>query len=294
MSEPEIWEIAVEVNDKEAVAAIEEIVAEVAESTAAFEDDKTKGWRVTGYATEAPDEAALRRRLQSAAADAGLGALDIRIGPMPPTDWVAEVEKTLKPISVGPYYIYGSHVTDPPPDGAVAIHVDAGLAFGTGNHETTRGCLMALERLFPETGPGNPLDVGTGSGILAIALAKRYGVRAFGSDIDPIAIDVARENAEINGVADLVGFTVCAGLEAPEIAARGPYDLIFANIVVDPLVALADDLTGALADGGRLVLSGILAEQASRILDAYGTGQGLRASGVVALAEWRTMIFEKA
>ncbi len=294
MSEPETWEIVVDVGDREAVAAIEDIVAEVAESTAAFEDDKTRRWRVTGYAAEPPDEAALRTRLQEAAADAGLGELAVRIGPMRPTDWVAEVEKSLKPISVGPYYIYGSHVTDPPPDGAVAIHVDAGLAFGTGNHETTRGCLMALERLFPESGPENPLDVGTGSGILAIALAKRYGVRAFGSDIDPIAIDVARENAEINGVAGLVDFAVCAGLEDPEIVKRRPYDLIIANIVADPLVALAGDLTGALAGGGRLILSGILAEQASRILDAYGAGQGLRASGVVALAEWRTMIFEKA
>ena len=291
----DIWEIVAEVADGAHVAPMEAALIPFTDGIASFEDDDTLRWRVTGYAASVPDSAAIAAAAADAARAAGFAPPEFRIALLPPTDWVAEVEKSLKPISVGPYYVYGSHVTDPPPGGAIPIRIEAGLAFGTGSHETTRGCLMALERLYPDPtgGPARPFDIGTGSGILAIALAKRYGVGVLASDIDPIAVDVATANAADNGVADLTEFVVCAGLDHPDIAARSPCDLIVANIVVNPLIALAADFRAALAANGQLVLSGILAEQAGGLIAAYETA-GFRPAGEIPLGNWRTLILEPA
>lgn len=284
-----VWEIAIEVVDKAAVPYVEAILEGHVSGMASFEGPDGASWTVTGYADAAPDAAAIEAGAGRAAREAGIAAPKVHIAPMPPTDWVAEVEKSLKPIHVGPYYVYGSHITDPPPPDTVPLKVDAGLAFGTGSHETTRGCLLALEMLYPDTGPGNPLDVGTGSGILAIALARRYGGPVLGSDIDPIAVRVADENAEINGVADLVRFLACPGLDAPEIVEGGRYDLIIANIVANPLIALASDIAGALAPGGYVVLSGLLSEQVDEVSAAYrAAGLGIRHT--VPLNNWRTLV----
>ena len=289
------WEIVFELPAGEMVGAFEDDLQEDMAAVASFEIEGSPRWRVTAYSETEPDGASVRARIAAAAHEAGIPAPDIRIAPLGDVDWVAEVEKTLKPIPVGPYWIHGSHVKEAPPAGSIPIRIDAGLAFGTGNHETTRGCLVALERLYPgEKGPGNPLDVGTGSGLLAIATALRYGVSCVASDIDPVAVRVARENAEINGVAAQVRALTCDGLDDPVIADGGPYDLIFANIVVNPLIALAPDIAAALMPGpeGRVILSGILAPQRDAVADAY-EAVGLRVVDDVPLKEWVTLVLAR-
>ena len=268
---PRMWGVVIEVADAAALDIFEAAFADHAVSLASFEDEASGLWRITAYLESVPDEADIAAKIAIAARDAGIGAPVFRIAELPPTDWVAEVEKSLQPIHVGAYYVFGSHVTDAPPPGSVPLRVEAGLAFGTGSHETTRGCLTAFEWLYPNAGPRNPLDVGTGSGILALALAKKYGVAVLGGDIDPIAVDVARENAEINGVADKARFVACTGLDHPDIAAGAPYDLIVANIVANPLIELAP---------------------AIEVAAIYG-GQGLFLRDEIPIGNWRTLILSR-
>lgn len=187
---------------------------------------------------------------------------------LPDTDWVAENQRSFRPFEVGPFWVHPSHVTDGMPAGLSPLRIDAGLAFGTGTHATTRGCLELLATLDPaET--SNAVDIGCGSGILAIAMAKLWRRRVPGGDNDPEAVDVARENAELNGVGSLCRFVTSVGLSAPELAGLAPYDLIVANILAGPLVDLAEVFGAATQPGGRVLLSGLLVEQAAFVLTAY-------------------------
>ena len=290
------WEVTLELPDAASAEVFAAALADLVPALASFEIEDSTRWRVTGYDEFEPEAARVGACLRAAATDAGLPVPDFAIVRLGDIDWVAEVERTLAPIHVAPFYIFGSHVTDPPPPGAIPIQVEAGLAFGTGNHGTTQGCLMALGRLWPDAdaGPVNPLDVGTGSGLLAIAAAKRYGVAVVAGDIDPVAVRVARENAVINGVADLVDPVTCAGLEDEAIRARGPYDLIFANIVANPLIALAPDIAGALTtDGkGQVILSGILDIQRDAVAAAYEAA-GLCVTDEIPIKEWVTLVLAR-
>ena len=187
---------------------------------------------------------------------------------LPDKDWVAENQRSFRPFEVGPFWVHPSHVTAGRPDGLLPLRIDAGMAFGTGTHATTRGCLKLLATLDPaET--RNAVDVGCGSGILAIAMAKLWQREVPGGDNDPEAVDVARENAELNGVGTLCPFVTSVGLNAPELAERAPYDLIVANILAGPLVDLAEAFGAATRPGGRILLSGLLVEQAAFVLTAY-------------------------
>lgn len=292
MTGPEIWEIVIELPTGDHRAAFEEAVEEFVTGHAIFEIEGTPRWRLTGYADGAPDEAAITARVAAAAAQAGVSAPKISFARVVEKDWVAEVEKTLTPIHVPPYYVFGSHIRDTPPAKSIAIQIDAGLAFGTGNHETTQGCLLALEAVSADRPPSSPVDIGTGSGILAIAVAKRFDVDVLATDIDPIAIDVARENAAINGVESRIGFAVSDGLESAEITASAPYDLILANIVANPLIALAPGIAAIVAIGGHVILSGILLEQAESVADAYREG-GLTLKDRIDLGNWSTLILTR-
>ena len=187
---------------------------------------------------------------------------------LPDTDWVAENQRSFRPFEVGPFWVHPSHVTEGMTAGLIPLRIDAGLAFGTGTHATTRGCLELLATLDPaET--RNAVDVGCGSGILAIAMAKLWQREVPGGDNDPEAVDVARENAELNGVGTLCRFVTSVGLKAPELAGLAPYDLIVANILAGPLVDLAEAFGAATRPGGRVLLSGLLVEQAAFVLTAY-------------------------
>jgi len=292
MTEDRTWEIVIELPTGEGRSLFETAIEDFVTGHAIFEIENTPRWRLTGYSDASPDTAAIEARVALAAAAAGITTPSVRIGPVIENDWVAESEKSLPALHVGPYFVYGSHIREAPPQDAIAIKIDAGLAFGTGNHETTQGCLQALETLFAEKMPENPIDIGTGSGILAIALAKRCTAPVMASDIDPIAIDVASENAVINGVGDRISFCVTDGVESDEIGRLAPYDLIVANIVANPLIALAGGIAGLLSADGRVILSGILNEQAAAVSEAY-LAEGLVSKHSIRLGKWTTLILER-
>jgi len=187
---------------------------------------------------------------------------------LPDKDWVAENQRSFQPFQVGPFWVHPSHVRDGMPAGLLPIEIDAGMAFGTGTHATTRGCLEMLGTLEPaET--ANAVDVGCGSGILAIGMAKLWKRPVAGGDNDAQAVEVAIENAGRNGVAPLCRFFTSIGLLAPELATRAPYDLIVANILAGPLMELSEPFAAATRAGGRVLLSGLLVEQADMILSTY-------------------------
>jgi ribosomal protein L11 methyltransferase len=221
-------------------------------------------WRIDVFGEGDPAEVAAA--IADGARELGVAAPASKVETLPDTDWVAENQRSFRPFSVGPFWVHPSHASDGMPPGALPLRIDAGLAFGTGTHATTRGCLELLATLdASET--VNAIDVGCGSGILAIAMAKLWRRQILGSDNDPEAIGVARENAALNGVDDLCSFVEAAGLDTPAIAARAPFDLIVANILAGPLVELAPRFAGA---SRRILLSGLLVEQAAEVLDAYG------------------------
>lgn len=193
---------------------------------------------------------------------------DWRWEDLPDKDWVAENQRSFRPFAVGPFWVHPSHVAEGRPAGLLPLRIDAGLAFGTGTHATTRGCLELLATLDPSE-TVNAVDVGCGSGILAIAMAKLWQRPVLGGDNDAEAVAVAEENAGLNGVGELCRFVVAAGLAAPELTTRAPYDLIVANILAGPLVDLSESFAAAVRPGGRVLLSGLLVEQAAPILSAY-------------------------
>jgi ribosomal protein L11 methyltransferase len=214
---------------------------------------------------------------------------------LPDTDWVAENQRSFRPFTVGPFWVHPSHVTKGQPAGTIALRIDAGLAFGTGTHATTRGCLKMLATLDPRE-TANAVDVGCGSGILAIAMAKLWQRPVIGGDDDAQAVDVARQNAGLNGVGDLCRFVHASGLDAPELETRAPYDLIVANILAGPLAELSQSFASALPPGGRVLLSGLLVEQAAPLLEVYGS-RGFTFERRIDLetggAWWRTLLLRR-
>jgi ribosomal protein L11 methyltransferase len=187
---------------------------------------------------------------------------------LPDIDWVAENQRSFRPFSVGPFWVHPSHAIETAPTGSIALEIDASLAFGTGTHGTTRGCLEMLATLEARE-TANAVDVGCGSGILAIAMAKLWQRPVIGGDNDGEAVAVARDNARLNDVAHLCQFVPAKGLHHEELQARVPYDLIVANILAGPLIELCEAFSVAVRPRGRVLLSGLLVEQAEDILSIY-------------------------
>jgi ribosomal protein L11 methyltransferase len=178
------------------------------------------------------------------------------------------------------------------PRNAIGIEIEAALAFGTGHHGTTRGCLLALDALLRRRRPRRVLDVGTGTGVLAIAAARALRRAVLASDVDPVAVQVARANARHNGVGALVTFIIAQGVADHRIARAAPYDLILANILLRPLQRLAAPITRLLAPHGRMILSGLLPGQANAIVSAYAA-QGLALERRILLDGWVTLAMRK-
>jgi len=214
---------------------------------------------------------------------------------LPDADWVAENQRSFRPFEVGPFWVHPSHVADGMPAGLVPLRIDAGLAFGTGTHATTRGCLKMLATLDPRE-TATAVDVGSGSGILAIAMAKLWQRPVLGGDNDAETVAVARENAGLNGVGDLCRFVHAAGLRAAELEERAPFDLVVANILAGPLTDLSDSFATAVRPGGRVLLSGLLVEQATHILATYAL-RGFTFERHIDLetggAWWRTLVLRR-
>jgi len=274
------WRIEIEAADEadaERIAAsLEPLVPAVSTS------EVTPGgkWRVEGFAEAPPDQASL----------ALLEVLGGRIlvERLPERDWLQENQASFPPLRAGRFFVFGSHITRPPPSGSWPILVDATTAFGTGEHATTRGCLLALQHLRPR----RVLDMGTGTGILAVGAARAGARRVLAADIDPQSVRVAQVNLRRNGVAARVAAFASDGYRDRRIARAAPFDLILANILARPLVRMAPDLARSLAPRGIAVLSGLLARQEKFVLAAH-RAQKLRFLRRIAIDGWHTLVLQK-
>jgi ribosomal protein L11 methyltransferase len=230
-------------------------------------DEKADIWEASIY-VECEEIAEIRERLAECLKP-GYGAVDIETEELPDIDWVTKSLEGLRPVRAGRFLVHGSHdrVRVRPSD--IAIEIEAGRAFGTGHHGTTAGCLEMIGRSVARRQPAKALDLGTGSGVLAIALARLSPAAILATDIDPVATGTAKANARLNGAAQRVAFATAAGLRSPAIAGRAPFDLVIANILARPLMRMAPELKAALSPGGELILSGILAGQRWKVLSAF-------------------------
>lgn len=254
-----------------------------------FEIEDGSGlWEVGAYFLEPPDGVMLEVLATA------FGARPFALSELPEVDWVAHVRRELSPVDAGRFFVYGSHDADKVPEGRVPLQIEATVAFGTGHHGTTLGCLLAFDRLLTEGWrPARVADIGCGTAVLAMAAAATLpGALVIASDIDRVAVDVAEANVAINGLEGRVECLEAAGLDHPRLRAAAPYDLIFANILKGPLIELAPGIAANLAPGGRAILSGLLVVQAEAVTEAY-VAAGLRLESRNDIGEWSTLALQK-
>lgn len=302
MSTDPTWKVTLPCTRAEAEALTEDIPAlALLDSppvlmTSEPDPDRPDEWLLDGYFERKPS--AVDIKMLQAMVPSARGA-DPRIERLSEEDWVTLSQRGLEPISAGRFFIHTpAHRGEVPPD-SIAFEVDAGLAFGTGHHETTTGCLIVLDGMKRRgLRFGNILDLGTGTGLLAFAaMALWPTARAAASDIDPIAVEVAAGNANTNSIRlgrarGRLELATAAGLRHPRLKARAPYDLIIANILAGPLIDLAPAIAAALGPGGRLILAGLLDHQSEAVASAYRR-HDLALTGRVTRGEWPTLLLRK-
>ena len=250
-----------------------------------FEVEDGSGlWEVGAYFLELPSSATL---------DMLALAFDARpfaVSEVPDIDWVAKVRRELSPVEAGRFFVYGSHDRHLVPPDRIGLEIEATVAFGTGHHGTTLGCLRALDRLLGAGGhPANVADIGCGTAVLAMAAARTLPeAQVLASDIDAVAVEVAQVNVAVNDLAGRVLCVEAAGFEHPDIASRAPFDLVFANILKGPLIELAPAMAAHVETGGTVILSGLLVVQAAAIIDAYRSA-GFNLQSQDDIGEWSTL-----
>ena len=252
------------------------------EGVGVFEIEDGSGlWEIGGYFDGPPD------RVSLALLEA---AFDVRfaVSELPETDWVAEVRRELAPVEAGRFWLYGSHDAGRVPEGRIPLLIDAAMAFGTGHHGTTLGCLRAIDRMADGPAPGTVLDLGCGTAVLAMAAAKVWDTPVIASDIDPVAIEVADANLAANAMAGRVETVVAEGMDHPRLRSAAPYGLVLANILMGPLVALAPGIAEVTARGGAVVLSGILNDQAEEVARSYASAGFTDAQREI-VGDWTTL-----
>ncbi|HEX2760853.1 MAG TPA: 50S ribosomal protein L11 methyltransferase, partial [Rhizomicrobium sp.] len=267
MINPPLWKASVALSKTEAsdVSAALELDGS-AQAVLIAEEPFADGAVVEALYTEEPDATYLSR----------IAGREITVAPLPDQDWIRLSQEGLPPVRAGRFFVYGAHDAGTVPHGVIPMKIEAGLAFGTGHHETTALCLAALSDLARERAFRNVLDLGCGTGLLAIGAAKLWKRRVLASDIDPVAVEVTRDNARANGVGPLVAAVTADGLTSPVLANAAPYDLLIANILAGPLTQLAPAIQKALAPGAVLLLSGLLNNQEKLVTSFY---QNLRFVG---------------
>jgi len=292
-SMPSTYRVSFAVGDervaKDIVDALTEIFFEGEAAIAAFERPDGR-WDVTVHFAEPPDQLLLRELVTNAAgADIAAG---IVFDTVEAKDWVKASLEDLVPVPAGRFVVHGQHDRERIAPNKLGIEIEAALAFGTGHHGTTRGCLLLLDHVLKAWHPRRVLDLGTGTGVLAIAAAKALHQKVLASDIDPPSVQVARENARLNVAGHLVQAVRATGFAAPQFADAAPFDLVLANILANPLRQLAGPMARHLAPGALVILSGLLTPQASGVFGAY------RARGLVPLRHlriegWSSLLLQK-
>jgi ribosomal protein L11 methyltransferase len=263
---------------KRVVDLLTEVFFEGQAAIAAFERPDGR-WDVTVHFAEQPDQVLVRELVATAAGNEV--AQSIVFDTVEAKDWVKASLEDLVPVPAGRFIVHGSHDRSRVPPNKLGIEIEAALAFGTGHHGTTRGCLLMLDHVLKTCRPRRVLDLGTGTGVLAIAAAKALHGAVLASDIDPPSVQVARENARLNVSGHLVQAIRATGFSAPQFAQAGPFDLVLANILANPLKQLATPMARHLAPSALVILSGVLTHQAAGVIAAY------RARGLVPLRHLR-------
>ena len=272
----------------EALGAAMEALTPEPTGIGVFEVEDDSGlWEVGGYFTEAPDAAGL------ALLASMHGAKDFTVSELPETDWVAHVKRELAPVEAGRFFVYGAHDADQLPADKIGLLIEAAMAFGTGHHGTTLGCLRALDGLADKGFVGESVaDIGCGTAVLGMAAAKIWPNPVLASDIDEVAVDVARANVTANDLDGKVNCVEAAGFDAPELRDAAPFDLVFANILKGPLIGLAPDMAGAICPGGYAILSGILNPQADEVISVYQEN-GFNLVSRDEIVDWTTLTLTK-
>jgi ribosomal protein L11 methyltransferase len=274
---------------KRVVDVLTEIFFEGEAAVAAFERPDGR-WDVTVHFAEAPDQTLLREVVSNAASAEIANTLSFDT--VEARDWVKASLEDLVPVPAGRFVVHGAHDRERVPANKLAVEIEAALAFGTGHHGTTRGSLLLLDHVLKAHQPRRVLDLGTGTGVLGIAAAKALKIGVLASDIDPPSANVARGNARLNETGHLVQVIRATGFSAPEFSQRGPFDLVLANILANPLRQLATPMAKHLAPGALVILSGLLTHQARSVIAAY------RARGLVPLRHlriegWSSLLLQK-
>jgi ribosomal protein L11 methyltransferase len=281
--------IGAEQTARRVVDLLTEVFFEGQAAIAAFERPDGR-WDVTVHFADPPDEALVRELVTGAAGEDI--AKGIAFDTVEAKDWVKASLEDLVPVPAGRFVVHGQHDRNRVAPNKLGIEIEAALAFGTGHHGTTRGCLLLLDHVLKAWRPRRVLDLGTGTGVLAIAAAKALHQRVLASDIDPLSVQVARENARLNVTGHLVRAIRATGFSAPQFAAAAPFDLVLANILANPLRQLATPMARHLAPSALVILSGLLTPQAPAVIAAY------RARGLVPVRHlrvegWSSLLLRK-
>ncbi|WP_417795014.1 50S ribosomal protein L11 methyltransferase [Terasakiella pusilla] len=286
-----LWRIDLSVTP-ELADAYEYALEDFCVAVTQYLDDDELAQRLEAYAEVQPDEEALRASVLAVSERMGASAPEVTITEVQNKDWLAEYARKYPPLQIGRYFIYGSHFQGRLPAGKIALKVEAATAFGTGEHASTNGCLQALDKLSKKYRFNRPLDMGCGSAILAMAIAKTWGASVVASDIDAQSVDVARFNAEVNGIGSYI-LPVCGdGYHTPSVTRNGPYDLIMANILARPLSSMAKDLAKHLQPGGFAILAGFLERDANWVFAAHRC-HGLVLVDRIKVNGWQTLVLRK-
>ena len=272
------------------VDVLNESFEEGVAAVAAFERADGR-WEVSLHFAEAPDKGAIRELVALAAGEDI--AQHIAFDTVESKDWVRASLDDLAPVPAGRFIVHGRHDRARIAPNRIGIEIEAALAFGTGHHGTTRGCLLLLDEVLRSRTPKRVLDLGTGSGVLAIAAAKALRRKVLASDIDPVSVRVARDNAGINGAGSLVEIIRASGFSAPRFAACGPFDLVLANILANPLKQMATPMAAHLAHNGVAILSGLLPHHAPGVIASF-RARGLKLRQRLTINGWSSLLMQRA
>ena len=282
------------IGDEQSARRISDLLSESLDESeaavAAFEGP-TGRWDITVHFADAPDQDTIRELVRLAAGEEAARA--VQFDTVEPKDWVRATLDELVPVHAGRFVVHGQHDRAKVAPNRLGIEIEAALAFGTGHHGTTRGCLLLLGGVLKAHRPRRVLDLGTGTGVLAIAAARALRDQVLASDIDALSVKVAAENARLNGVGPFVEVTWGNGFSAPLLRQRQPFDLVLANILANPLRQMATQMSRHLAGGARVILSGLLSAQAPSVIAAY-RARGLILERHIRIEGWSSLLLHKA
>jgi ribosomal protein L11 methyltransferase len=285
-----LWQLRLE-SPKDSIPAFEEVLTPIATSMTFFEQEQSDLWLIDAYFEDLPDTKDLQQKTDHIFTSHNMATAEVKFSLVQNENWIEKTHENFPPLKIGRFYIHGQHVDAQISPSLIPLKIEAATAFGTGEHQTTRGCLMAFAWLTKRYRPQSVLDVGTGTGILAMAAAKYLKSKIIAVDLDPEAVRVTRINSVINQLHTLLAIGVSDGYNSNLVKKNAPYDLIFANILARPLCSMAVQLKENLKSGGYAILSGLLEQQKNQVIEAHRRS-GLMLVKTIQVGEWSTLIIK--